>query len=427
MKLFFLKLTTLSILTLLFTSCKENDELIETSTSKTELGGSFLHQKKASPVEEWFIDDVMKKNGETFKKAFNSIVSNKKFKEGDFIILGANFYRIDGKLLIEKKVNIIGKGQTKTILFQNKPSSSVMKNSVFIVCHAEGITFKNVTISADNKSNKAVIVNKRLVEFNNVRFLKAKWGIFSNFNIGSLKVLDCYFTKSITFRGIAFNSDISKENVKEMSQIRIERTVFEGKQPSVKGSPKFAISIDAGNEASNDNSRVIDMRGMLIEDCTFTDDFGGGIALAQVKNVNITDNDFFANKEQKRNAIHLEDTSSNINIVSNEFICNTSKEGKPLIFIGSSERTILEDGCKNIYIRGNIFEGKCQRLIQGERAQQINISHNKMCKMETFEGPKINFYNINDKIFIPTSGNNANKCVSYEVRDLNKKQIKFHK
>ncbi len=424
MKLFFLKITVLLIL--IFTSCKENDELIEASISKTEFASPLSSQKRTSPVKEWKIDDVMKENGETFKEALKTIIGYEDFKEKDAIVLGEKFYHIDGKLLIEKKVNIIGKGQTKTILFQNKPSSSIMKNSVFIVCHAEGITFKNLTISADNKSNKAVIVNKRLVEFNNVRFLKSKWGIFSNFNIGGLKVLNCYFTKSITFRGIAFNSDTSKENVKEMSQIRIEGTVFEGKQPST-GSPKFAISIDAGNEASNDNSVVIDMRGMLIQKCTFKEDFGGGIAFAQVKNVNIIDNDFFANKEQKRNAIHLEDTSSNINILNNEFTCNTSKEGKPLIFIGSSERTILEDGCKNIYIRGNIFEGKCQRLIQGERAQSVNISHNKMCKMDTFEGVKINFYNINDKIFIPTSGSNVNECVSYQVRNLNRKETKYPK
>ncbi len=432
MKQIILKLIIFLTINLLLTSCKENNELIEEAIFKEELDSSLELQRKALPAREWWIDVRMKNRKLNFKEAFKSILNDKEFKDGDIIRLGDKVYRINGDLIINKKVTIIGGNRDSSRLYQSNSSRSTPESSLFIVCSAQGIVFKNLTINAGYKSSKAVHVNNELIEFHNVKFLDAKWAIFSNKNIGGLKVLHCFFTRTITFRGIEMNRVWSKAQVESMRQIEIKHTVFEGKKP-LSEKEKFAISIDCGNEPANNNDIVTNLNNMLIEDCTFTDDFGGGIALAQVKNVIIRNNTFKAGNEQKQNAIHIEDTTSNVKISDNFFFCNAKPGGKPLIFMGSSERNIITDGCKDIAIRGNVFagisgetsNGQSNRIIEAERAQRVNISHNKMCNMKTYKSTKISFFNKNDQIFIPTSGNNKNDCVSYQILNLKGGKIKF--
>ncbi len=433
MRTIILKLMILLLINLLFTSCKENNELIEEeSTLKEELESSFEFQRSISPAREWWIDVRMKNRKLTFKEAFESILKDDGFNDGDIIKLSQKIYNIQGNLKINRRVNIIGENRDESRLYQSHSSRSTPESSLFIVCEAQGIVFKNLTINAGYKSSKAVHVNNESIEFHNVKFLDAKWAIFSNKNIGGLKVLHCLFTRAITFRGIEMNRVWSKAKVESMRQIEIKHTTFEGKKP-LTGKEKFAISIDCGNEPANNNSIVTNLNNMLIEDCIFKDDFGGGIALAQVANVIIKNNTFKAGSEQKQNAIHIEDTTSNVKILDNFFLCNSQSGRKPLIFMGSSERNIIADGCKDIGIRGNIFagtegvtsNGQSNRIIEAERAQRINISHNKMCNMRTYKLPKISFFNKNDQIFIPTSGNNKNDCISYQILNLKGGKIKF--
>lgn len=383
-------------------------------------------------TREWFVDVRMRNLKLGFKEAFNSILNDRNFVAGDIIKLGAGPYIVDGDFSINKTVTIVGNHKYGTPIYQRTGSKNNPNSSLFIVCNAEKIKFKNLTINAGGKSSKAVHANNQSIEFYNVKFLDAKWAVFSNKNIGGLKILHCFFTKTITFRGIEMNRVWSKAQVESMRQIEIKHTIFEGKKPST-GKEKFAISIDCGNEPANNNSVVTNMNNMVIEKCTFKDDFAGGIALAQVANVIINDNVFEAGNEQKQNAIHIEDTTSGIDIKNNHFYCNTSSSGKPLIFIGSSERGIFADGSKKINILGNILagkagvssQGKCVRILESERSENIYIARNKMCKMSVFNAPKISFFNENKQINIPHSGSNKNDCVSYQIRNFDNSVTKY--
>ncbi|TCI90662.1 hypothetical protein [Tenacibaculum sp. M341] len=211
----FLMLTILLVLA----SCIDNEYL------DTEITGSGVvittqstvkPERNARNVREWNIDVRMRNLRLGFKEAFNSILNDRNFTAGDVIKLGEGPYNIDGKFEINKAVTIIGNRKHGTSIYQRTGSKSNPDASLFIVCSTTNIKFKNLTINAGNNSSKAVHINKEFVEFHGVKFIDAKWAIFSNRNFGGLKIIDCHFTKSITFRGIEFNRVWSKDNVSSM-------------------------------------------------------------------------------------------------------------------------------------------------------------------------------------------------------------------
>ncbi len=379
----------------------------------------------------WNIDNIIRNNENSFDKAMRFLMKDNSVKSGDVIFLGAKEYQLEGRLNVTKELDFIGKGEYKTVIWKSKASGE----DYLINCASKNITFKNLSINGGNEDSKIIIINNESITFDKVRFMNGNIAIYSDTNMGGLKVYNCHFTKTIIFRGIEWNRKWSKTKVYNMKQIHIKGSLFEGKQPN-KGAEKFAISMDAGNEDRNKGAEniITNLNNMIIEKNTFREDFGGGIALAQVKNVIINNTNIFeSGNEQYNNAIHLEDRASNIVIDNNIFKCSKDKkEGKPLLFLGTSERRKFEDGCRNIKIRGNIFKGKfkskgkCNRILESEGANNILVLSNKTCDMNTFKSPKFSFFNKNEKITIPTSGGgNKNHCIDHNIQNSKIDVYKF--
>ncbi len=346
-------------------------------------------------AKTWDIDKVMKDKGLTFTKAVQFLINDSSAKDGDVIVLNAGTYKIESRIVLSKDLDFVGKGMYKTIIWKSVEDP---KGFTF-ACNTKNITFKNLTINGGNKTAKIAIVNNESVSFINVRFINATNAIHGDANIGGLQVIGCYFTKSVSFRGVSWNRFWAKAKTKSLKKISIINSRFEGIQPAESKTPKFAISMDAGNEDINKGGLdvVTDLNGMLIEGCVFKEDFSGGIAFAQVKNVIIRNNTFIAGKEQKRNAIHIEDTSSNIKIqVKNKFYCNDCN-GKPLIFISTGNGTTPEtEISQNIEVTDNIFSadggkhgGKASLLLNATYAKNIRIEGNETCRIKTTNSNKI--------------------------------------
>ncbi len=325
------------------------------------------------------------------------------------------------------QVTIRGSDEGKTTI-RLQPKSKPMKigQPGLINVGANGSVFENLRVDTSNAMKffeGSCAINTggySDVEVRNCEILNSGIGVGTPDNRRG-RIPHGLICRGVVFKnckhGIFFNRVMSVNPARSVKQMKISDCSFMGQQDA-------GISIDCGNDGLDGHPNLGDLRsvlgmdtvtnmdGMEVSNCSFSVAKKYNLALAKVSNVHVFNNTFEGAEEKYGESINIEHEANEILIENNTFLGNNILRQMPPDFRQShisilTFRDYLDtrkltfgidpklffpgDGCRNIVIRGNSFEGDVTNYVIGEYASKICITNN-FTNPSSFLRKKYNFW-----------------------------------
>ncbi|UZO80517.1 T9SS type A sorting domain-containing protein [Aquimarina sp. ERC-38] len=321
---------------------------------------------------------------------------------GDIIqFTDAGTYNLSNKVINVNKA-IIFQGVNPFGYNANTRGSSgirtVLSNVTSFAIRSSRVRFFNLKINAVN--NNVVLIDGRSQRYNSnfrnpgyvaddqysgigLTNVELSGGFYSCFAGNGMQV-EFKNVSFVNFGRIGYIND-RRTRVNNMKKASFFRCLFRPASPNGQFSfDSRGISLDAGNTSY---PIVWNAEGTTIRECRFENT---GVAISRVKNVNITGN-FFYDNNAFVDMIHVEEFSSNVNIISNRFDCaaNTTRsdfERSRIITLDSELQCVTD-----ITVKNNTVTGQYNFFINGYAPTNIRITGNNLLQSTPFNPNVINF------------------------------------
>lgn len=280
---------------------------------------------------------------------------------GGTVRLAARVYTTTRTINIDRRVIIEGVNNNTSIVRATR-----QVNQVFFI-GANSVVFRRLTIDGNNRAGNLLRTGRNLVppgaknlRCNGVRFLNATG---PSINPGSGNALSGLRLNSCSFQTNNNNAFPHirlcnrRWNINPLPSIErfiIRNCTFRGRGAGSLNAANY-MAFDAGND---DVNRATDLRGSIVEGCTF---FKGGkwqIGFVECKNFTIRNNDFRGpgNFQDFQQCLHLEQFLTGVTITNNTFL-KDNRRGDFIWAGGNDHGNGPVQGPSDIVVSNNTFTG----------------------------------------------------------------------
>lgn len=308
---------------------------------------------------------------------------------GGTVNLGAKTYTTTDRVLVKRRVNIVGKGRTASTVNNTKSGSIVFQ------VQSDGVVFRNLQVKKSTYDGTGIRTEGYSnVQIENCNFDNMSFGIWNNFGkkVDGLNVNGCQFRrmKSYAF-WLMSRTGYSGEAPKNMGRFLFEKNQIYTSNAS-KREPTAGVNVDYGNERQSDDKWAVNHKtskgNSLIKKNTIHGCGEHDIAIARAENILVAGNTCYGGcANSYSQALHIEDRSRNITAQWNHFYNSFSHSGAHAIAIEASNPTDAEYTA-DLNIQKNYIRCKTGTAILIQDCRNTKVKYN------WFQNPRASTWDI---------------------------------